>query len=235
MRVLRNPSQGVEVVFLQTLLNRAGRRHRGRIPPLSEDGIFRRETERAVRAFQALPRTPRLVEDGIVGRRTWRALGLRVYIDHRITLQAQTTDWTCWHAAVSMIADARGQPWSLTTSPEHLGRYFISADADALDEDTLLARDLGWTMLDHTPSLHELTAIMRRTPIYVGGYLPQNDAAHAVVFGGLFSGGDPADTVIKVYDSDPINVGNIYHMRFGSMFIPDTGSSFVPETFLIPP
>jgi len=57
-------SQGEAVVFLQEVLNAAGYE-------LDTDGIFGRDTERAVRSFQA---DHGLDSDGIVGDNTWSAL-----------------------------------------------------------------------------------------------------------------------------------------------------------------
>lgn len=234
MRVLRNPSQGVEVTFLQCLLNKAARSSRGRLRGISEDGLFRGATQRAVRAFQSSSHTPRLVDDGIVGRHTWHALGLRVDIEHRITLRAQMTNWNCWQAAATMVGEARGYNVSVATSPEHMQHYLMSgASGRAANEQ--LARELGWNLLNHSPSLPELEHIMRRTPIYVSGILTSTGGAHAVAFGGLYSDKSPGGTIIKVYNPSPVGAGMIHALRFTSMVSPISGSLFLPNNFMVPP
>lgn len=234
MRTLQEPSSGVEVVFLQRLLNKARARHRGRIPGLSEDGQFGPNTGAAVRAFQALPRTRQLVDDGIVGPRTWRALGQTVDIDHRLTLQPQHTSRTCWQAAATMVGAARGPGWSVMTSPQHQ-QYYLTSGMNGHSGTVQLARELGWSMLDHSPSLMELVAIMRRTPVYVAGNLIATGGAHAVAFGAIYSDGTPDGTVIKVYNPWPVGVGNIHHFHYMSMVTPGSGSPFIPRDFVIPP
>ncbi len=64
MPVLRRGSRGRYVEILQRLLNKIGY-------SLTVDGIFGRNTERAVKSFQ---QRSGLVTDGIVGVRTWTAL-----------------------------------------------------------------------------------------------------------------------------------------------------------------
>jgi hypothetical protein len=188
MRVLRNPSQGVDVHFLQRLLNKAAARSGGRLRAITQDGRFGDETEAAVRAFQAQPGPPRLVSDGIVGPRTWPALGARIEINHRVTLRAQGTNWSCWQAAATMVGDARGLGMSVATSPQHM-QYYLSSGLNGREATVQLARELGWRLLDHSPPLSELIGILRRTPIYVSGTLTATGGAHAVTFGGIYSDG----------------------------------------------
>lgn len=68
--VLRVGSSGQDVITLQYLLNVAAE-FNSAIPAPGQDGIFGRETEQSVSAFQ---RAAGLVPDGIVGPLTWKAL-----------------------------------------------------------------------------------------------------------------------------------------------------------------
>jgi hypothetical protein len=234
MRTLRINSQGVEVFFLQRLLNKAAARSGGRLRQISEDGIFGpRETDAAVRAFQAQTRSPQLSVNGIVDGHTWRALGLTVEIDHRVTLRAQTTDWSCWQAAATMISEARGMRLSIGTSPQHM-QYYLANGMDGHAAEAQLAQELGWRPLNHSPGLSELIGLMRRTPIYVGGILTATGGAHAVAFGGLYSDGQPDGTVVKVYNPSPVGRGRIHQLFFDRMVSPLSGSPFVPFSFLAP-
>lgn len=234
MRVMQNFCQGVDVYFLQRLLNKAASRSPGGPKRIAEDGRFGGETEAAVRAFQALPRALRLKLDGVVGPLTWAALGVSVEIDHRITLRAQRTDWNCWQAAATMVAEARGRPISVATSPRHM-QYYLASGLPGNQADVQLARELGWRQLSHSPSLPELISIMGRTPIYVAGLLTAIGGAHAVAFGGLYSDGNPDGTVIKVYNPSPIGIGSIHQFFYTDMVSPISGSPFVPRDFLVPP
>lgn len=235
MRTLRINSQGVEVYFLQRLLNKAAARSGGRLRQIGEDGIFgSRETDVAVRAFQAQTRSPQLSEDGIVGGHTWPALGLTVEIDHRITLRAQLTNWSCWQAAATMVSEARGMRFSVSTSPRHM-QYYLASGVSGRAADTQLAQELGWRPLNYSPSLSELIGIMQRTPIYVSGRLTATGGSHAVAFGGLYSDGQPDGTVIKVYNPSPVGLGRIHQLFFDRMVSPLSGSPFVPFSFLVPP
>lgn len=233
MRRLQNSTQGPEVYFLQRLLNKAAQRNPGRLSSVREDGRFGPRTEHAVRAFQALSRTPTLISDGIAGGRTMKALGQTVDIDHNLTLIAQQTNWNCWQAAASMVSERTARKISVATSPTHMG-YYLSSGANGLAADNQLALELGWQKLDHSPSLTELTTILRRTPIQVSGILTAINGAHAVAFGGMWSDGTPEGTVIKVYNPSPIGTGLVHHLFFTSMSSPISGSPFVPRDFLVP-
>jgi hypothetical protein len=230
VRTLGNFSQGVEVWFLQRILNRWVTRTNGRLRPVTEDGRFGNEIEAAVRRFQAQAR-PRLVEDGVVGPRTWSALGLQIEIDHPIRLIPQNSNWSCWNAAVTMKSETRGGRQSIMTGPDHM-QYYLSSGMSGVAADQALARELGWRVLDHSPELQELISIMRRTPIYVGGRLTAA-TSHAVVFGGLYSDGLPDGTMIKVYNPAPLGTGLIHPMRYLQWVCPISGFSFVPFSFLV--
>lgn len=70
MNTLKLGSRGNEVIQLQLLLN-------GHLSPqikLKNDGIFGKNTVRAVKAFQ---KNKKLTQDGTVGPNTWRALGAK--------------------------------------------------------------------------------------------------------------------------------------------------------------
>lgn len=233
MRTLKNFTQGPEVYFLQRLVNKANKTEAGRPGGLKEDGVFGTRTEQAVRAFQAMKRMPQLRIDGVAGPRTMTALGQNVDIDHNLTLIAQQTNWNCWQAAASMVSERTARKVSVATSPTHMG-YYLSSGANGLEADNQLALELGWRKLDHSPSLTELTTILRRTPIQVSGILTAINGAHAVAFGGMWSDGTPEGTVIKVYNPSPIGTGLIHHLFFTSMSSPISGSPFVPRDFLVP-
>lgn len=66
MSVLKKGSKGNPVKELQTLLNKAGTR-----PPLKVDGIFGKNTDKAVRAFQ---KRAKLKTDGKAGKNTLAAV-----------------------------------------------------------------------------------------------------------------------------------------------------------------
>jgi len=233
MRILQIGSKGVQIYFLQRLLNKAAARSNGRLHKIAEDGIFGSiETQPAVRAFQSQALSPRLKVDGIVGIHTWHALGLKVEINHYIILRAQTSDWSCWQAAVTMISEVFGRNLSINTSIDHM-QYYLTSGME-LGGDTQLARELGWQKLNHSPWLEELIGIMRRTPIYVTGILTATNGAHAVVFGGLFSDGEASGTVIKVYNPSPVGCGRIHPFFYDNMVSPISGSPFLPRDFLIP-
>ncbi len=234
MRTMRNFCQGVDVYFLQRLLNKAAARSPASLKRIAEDGRFGRETDAAVRAFQALPRPLRLKVDGVVGPMSWPALGLSVEVDHRLNLRFQGTNWNCWQAAATMVSEARGRPVSVATSPEHM-QYYLSSGMTGSQADAQLARELGWRQLNQSPGLAELISIMRRTPIYVSGVLTAINGGHAVAFGGLYSDGQPDGTVIKVYNPSPVGSGLIHHMFFNNMVSPISGSPFFPRQFLVPP
>jgi hypothetical protein len=234
MRVLQIQTKGVQVYFLQRLLNKAAKSSGGHMHQIVEDGIFgSRETEPAVRAFQAHSLSPRLKVDGIVGSHTWAALGQKVEIDHKIHLKGQTSNWSCWQAAATMISEARGRQLSIETSTEHM-QYYLSSGLNGDDAATQLANELGWQRLNHSPGLWELIEIMRMTPVYVSGILTATGGAHAVVFGGLFSDGQPDGTVIKVYNPSPAGFGLIHQFFYDCMVSPLSGSPFIPRGFLVP-
>jgi len=234
VRTLRNLSRGVEVSFLQRLLNKAAGRSGGRLRPIAEDGKFGSHTETAVRHFQTRSTSPRLKEDGVVGTHTWRALGLQVDIDHSIRLIPQNSNWSCWNAAATMVSEAHGGAQSIMTSPEHM-QYYLSSGMDGVAADQALARELHWRVLSYSPSLQELISIMQRTPIYVSGILTTTRSSHAVTFGGLYSDGEADGTLIKVYNPSPVGTGLIHPLWYTQMASPISGSPFVPFGFLVPP
>lgn len=70
MNALKLGARGNEVIQLQLLLN-------GHLSPqikLKNDGVFGKDTEKAVKAFQ---KKKGMAQDGIVGLNTWRALGAK--------------------------------------------------------------------------------------------------------------------------------------------------------------
>lgn len=203
MRTLRRGSQGLEVEFLQGLLNKAARREAPTARPLATDGVFGPLTEESLRAFQGRHRP--LVVDGVAGTASWTALGARRERLHASVIRfGQPTGTSCWSAAATMILGNRSVgPGSATIAPGG-GLSGTMADHEAF------ARSLGWRMLNHSPSVTEMVSIVERTPVWIaaGG----SNWAHAVVLSGVFSDGDDAGdgTLFRVHDPWPVGFGRVY-------------------------
>ena len=209
MRVLRQGDSGLQVKFLQRLLNKANVRAGIHGTFLEEDGDFGPLTENALYTFQT--RTPGLVKDKIVGTHTWHALGLRQWKEHNwVRLVPQTPGTaTCWTAAASMIK-----------GPLTVGSGGAPVDSGGLDmADSSLrmfAQSLGWEYLEYTPPVRTLVDLVCRTPIWLAvecRYLDYSSAGtHAVVPSAVYSDGDPAGdgTLFRMHDPYPKGIGRIF-------------------------
>jgi hypothetical protein len=212
MQVLRRGSSGLQVKFLQRLLNKAESQAGISGTTLAEDGGFGTFTENALHKFQL--RTPWLAADKTVGPQTWKALGLQKAVEHnwvRMVPQTPVKAGTCWSAAASMIK-----------GPLSVGSQGVPTDDDGMsaDPDSLrtFAQGLGWDYLEYTPTLNTLINLVSRTPIwlavafkYSGRFAP--DAwGHVVVPSAVYTDGDPSGdgTLFRMHDPYPRGKGRIF-------------------------
>jgi hypothetical protein len=203
MQTLRRGSRGIHVEFMQRLLCRADTREHADYPYYDTDGRFDAETERAIRVFQR--RHPGLVVDGIVGPQTWTALGLRSQREHPIQRFGQPTGMSCWSAAATMIL---GNNQSIGSGSAAL-RPSGGLD-DSFGNIEEFARNLGWRMPNHTPTVVELVSLLMRTPLWMA--VQHANGGHVVVLSGVYSDGDPSGqgTMVRIHDPWPVGRGAIY-------------------------
>lgn len=216
MRTMRRGSHGFDVEFMQRLLVRADTREHADWPYFGSDGRFDGETERAVRAFQR--RHPGLVVDGVVGPQTWTALGLRSHREHPIQRYGQPTGMSCWSAAATMILgnnQSVGQGSAALRPSGGLDASFANIAE--------FARNLGWEMPDHTPTVGELVSMLMRTPLWMA--VQHAAGGHVVVLSGVYSDGDPSGqgTMVRIHDPWPVGHGAVYG-SFASPIILRDGS-----------
>ena len=207
MQTLKQGSTGSSVTLLQRLLNlKQGNKI------LDEDGEFGQKTTGEVKSFQV---RNWLKPDGIVGAESWRALGLEIEIDHRVTLFPQPNNMTCWSAAATMLFG------NLSVGA---GRAAVSPSgglASAHSNISEFARDLGLTM--HAPmtwAVEGFAALLRRGPLWVGGVQPLGSpkamqAGHVVVVGAMWGNGEADGTMLQIYDPWPVGKGSIYGTFYG--------------------
>ena len=203
MITLQQGSHGPKVEFLQALLNKAALRERAGGTPLRTDGNFGPRTNASLKAFQT--RHPPLQVNGMADNSVFSALGLRTSVEHtRVILFGQPSTTSCWSAAATMIlgnqsvgqGNATLTPvGSIYTNPENV---------------SVFARGLGWSVLNHSPSVSELVSIVARTPVWLTG--GGADWGHAVVLSAVYSDGDNAGdgTLFRIHDPWPMNSGRIY-------------------------
>lgn len=212
MRVLRRGSSGLQVKFLQRLLNKAESRAGISGTPLDEDGGFGALTENTLYQFQQ--RTFGLTPDNVVGPQTWRALGLQKAVEHnwvRMVPQRPGKAGTCWTAAASMIKGSLS-----------VGSPGVPTDDAGLpvDEKSLrtFSQGLGWEYLEYTPTLSTLINLVSRTPIwltvifkYSGRFAPDS-WGHTVVPSAVYTDGDPSGdgTLFRMHDPYPREKGRIF-------------------------
>ena len=135
MQTISAGARGVEVLFLQRMLNK-----HGASPQLVEDADFGPRTRDAVVAFErSRGITP---PNGTVDARTWNALGLAVEASHNVRLFGQPTGMTCWSAAATMILGNMSVGSGSASTGAGGG-----LNPDLENVETFL-RGLGWTLLN---------------------------------------------------------------------------------------
>jgi hypothetical protein len=208
MQTVRQGSKGAAVKLLQRLLNL---KHGKNV--LSEDGILGPKTAGELKAFQS---KQRLLADGIAGPRSWRALGIKIEIDHPVTLFPQPTNMTCWSAAATMLFQN-----TMSVGP---GRAALGATGGLASDHwniAVFARDLGLTL--HAPmswSVQGFAGLLGRGPLWVGGVQPLGSptavqSGHVVVVGSMWGTGEADGTLLQIYDPWPPGVGSIYGTFYG--------------------
>lgn len=130
---LRIGSVGPNVIVVQTELNRISQNYPA-IPRVTVDGIYGRNTETAVRAFQ---RIFGLTVDGIVGRNTWYEL-VRLYVAvlnlAELWSQGQRYYSISWTYPVNLSVGSRGaQVRYLQYMLSIIGQYISSVPVIAVD------------------------------------------------------------------------------------------------------
>jgi hypothetical protein len=207
MQTLQQGSTGSPVKLLQRLLNlKQGNKI------LDEDGAFGAKTTGEVKSFQV---RNWLKPDGIVGAESWRALGLKIDIDHRVKLFPQPKNMTCWSAAATML---------FNTLSVGQGRAAAGASGGSAASGwniSVFARDLGLTM--HAPTtwtVQGFAALLGRGPLWVGSVQPLGSpkavqSGHVVVVGSLWGTGEPDGTMLQIYDPWPVGFGSIYGTFYG--------------------
>ena len=203
MNQLQQGSQGIQVEYLQRLLNKAATRDRAVGAPLRVDGAFGPLTASAVSAFQARHRPLRV--SGMVDTSTWQALGLRRECEHRNVIQyGQPTGTTCWSAAATIILGNRSVGQGEAALAPNGGL------APSMDNVRAFGRSLGWTMPNCSPTPTALAEIVCRTPVWIaaGG----NNWGHAVALTGVYSDEDNRGDGImfRIHDPWPPGRGRIY-------------------------
>jgi hypothetical protein len=179
---------------------------------LDEDGTFGPKTTGEVKSFQA---RNWLAPDGVVGPQSWRALGLKIDIDHRVTLFPQPNNMTCWSAAATMLFT------NMSVGP---GRAAVGASGGLASDHrniAVFARDLGLTM--HAPTtwtVQGFAALLTRGPLWVGGVQPLGSpkavqSGHVVVVGSMWGTDEPDGTMLQIYDPWPVGFGSIYGAFYG--------------------
>jgi hypothetical protein len=192
MRTLANGANGVDVMFLQCLLNKHGAE-----TWVKEDGIFGARTQAAVTAFQrASSISP---ANGAVDALTWARFGAVTERMHAVTPYGQPTGMSCWSAAATIILGNQ------SVGP---GRAELGAGGGLparIDNVETFIRGRGWRLINNQsrPPLGQLVSALQRSPLWV--VLEGLNLRHAVVFSGLYTDGSSSDrgTVFRVHDPWP--------------------------------
>ncbi len=207
MQILRQGSKTAQVKLLQRLLNLDRR-----ASILAEDADFGPLTKGAVKAFQS---GRRLTPDGVVGPQTWRALGITIEIDQRVTLFPQPTNMTCWSAAATMLfGNMSVGPGGAAITPSG-GLNSAQANVEAF------ARAFGLTF--HPPmtwTVQGFAGLLRWGALWVGGVQPLGSptaiqSGHVVVVGSMWGNGSAEGTMLLIYDPWPVGIGSIYGVFYG--------------------
>lgn len=197
-------SSSLHVRLAQHLLNSQLHRTPG-YRRLRVDGAFGPRTAAAVALLQQMRHITN--ERGVVGTQTWRALGLTIEIDHRVTLRAQHFRMGCWAASAAMVLD---QDISVSTNGAELGTNY--GLVPTIDNVTQFISQFGWQLASPPADVRSLAAMLRDTPIWMVGIATLEDGrttAHAVVISGAWGDGSPYGTNIRVHDPWPVDHGQI--------------------------
>jgi len=207
MQTLKQGSTGSQVKLLQRLLNlKNGKK------VVDEDGVFGPKTTGEVNSFQV---RNWLKPDGVVGAQSWAALGLKIDINHRVTLFPQPTNMSCWSAAATMLFG------NMSVGP---GRAAVGGSGGLASDHrnlSVFARDLGLTM--HAPmtwTVQGFAALLVRGPLWVGGVQPLGSpkavqSGHVVVVGSIWGTGEADGTMLQIYDPWPVAIGSVYASFYG--------------------
>jgi Papain-like cysteine protease AvrRpt2/Putative peptidoglycan binding domain len=208
VRVLQLDANGIEVMFLQRLLNK-----HGADPYVREDADFGPRTMTALRAFQRANSIGAAERDR-VGAATWRALGAVTEIRHTIRGFAQPTDTSCWSAAATMMLG--------TNQSVGNGRARLTARGEMnnrVEDIDAFVRAQGWHLLNScsAPPASLLMSAMHRGPAWVG--FIGSHFGHAVVFAGMLSDDATDGTGTVFIVNDPWPPGGGSGSRYGTTYL----------------
>lgn len=214
MQQLAIGTSSENVRLAQRLLNRHLRRTTG-YRRLRADGAFGPRTAEAVAIFQRLNNIHH--EDRVVGPLTWRALGVTIEIDHRVTMRAQHYDMGCWAASAAMVLDRN---MSVGTNDASLGPGF--GLKPQLENVERFVRQFGWQVESPPGDLRGLAALLSRTPLWIAGSVIREDGSeggHVVVISGAWGDGTGDGSYIRIHDPWPVNEGTIKTCSYPLMVV----------------
>ncbi|MFT3810405.1 MAG: papain-like cysteine protease family protein [Micropepsaceae bacterium] len=215
-------SSSLYVRLAQHLLNSRLRRTAG-FHRLREDGAFGPRSAAAVRLFQAMNHITS--ENGVVGPMTWRALGIAVEIDHRVTLRPQHYDMGCWAASAAMMLD---RDMSVGTNGAELG--LTRGLMPTVENVETFTRQFGWHVMSPPANVMALADILRGGPIWLAGSVILEDGStggHVMVISGAWGDGSAYGTYVRIHDPWPVNHGAISVCTYPGMVTAD-GLPFDP-------
>lgn len=147
---------------------------------------------------------------------------MTINIKHNVTLVPQSTDSTCWLAAVAMLKGAT------TYTPGPIDTSFFLSDVGGIPPQTeyykRLARAYRLRYAELKPragakrTLPQLQKLLTIAPVGVFDTQPQRGGAtpHATVIGAMKGTGTPSATMLTEYDPLPVNQGTIRPISFQS-------------------
>jgi peptidoglycan hydrolase-like protein with peptidoglycan-binding domain len=197
MQTIAAGARGIEVLFLQRMLNK-----HGASPQLAEDLDFGPRTREATIAFQrARSITP---ANGTVDGRTWNALGLAVEVSHNVRLFPQPTGMTCWSAAATMIVG------NMSVGPGRAGTDGSGGLNPDIDNIEAFTSGLGWSLVNNqsAPPVASFLGHLVRSPLWLA--FEGGTFKHAVVASALFTDRTDDGTVMRIHDPWPPNRGTVY-------------------------
>lgn len=223
MEQLGAGARGIGVRVAQRLLNKALRRRPG-FHRLVEDGVFGRQTERAVQMLHEMNHIS--AELGFISTATWRLMGLSVEIDHRVTLVPQHYLNGCWSAAASMVMGVE-----MSVSPGSANLILPEERTDPnwgqLESSNAnliaFAEHIGCRAMESGVNVARLAQFLARRPVWVAGRWNDghgHTGGHVVSISGLWGDGTNDGSVIRVHDPWPVNEGAIYATNWPAMRIP---------------